>query len=177
MLGTDVRALLEQYTPSDGRESAFLERMIELTQHPAPFARTSFHPGHFTASAFVLTPERDALLLVFHKKLKRWLQPGGHIEDADETLVDAARREVHEETGIEVVASLSVGLFDIDVHPIPAFGAELAHEHFDLRVEFIASHREIEQSHEVEGARWVPIGEVPDVTTDESVMRAVRKLY
>ena len=45
-----------------------------------PFSREHYVPGHFTASAFVLSPTRDMLLLVFHGKLHRWLQPGGHID-------------------------------------------------------------------------------------------------
>jgi 8-oxo-dGTP pyrophosphatase MutT (NUDIX family) len=176
MLAADVRVLVERFAPSDAREAGFRERMLALTTHAAPFARTSFDPGHFTASAFVLSPERDALALIFHKKLRLWLQPGGHVEASDATVADAARREVVEETGLDGLVLASDGLFDIDVHAIPAHGAESAHEHFDLRVLFVAKHARLRASEEVEGARWVPLGDVAAITTDESVQRAVRKI-
>jgi len=56
---------------------------------------------HFCASAFVINPYTKKILLVMHKKNKRWTQPGGHIED-DETPEEAALREVYEETGLRV---------------------------------------------------------------------------
>ena len=56
---------------------------------------------HFCASAFVIDPYTKKILLIKHKKNKRWTQPGGHIED-DETPEEAALREVYEETGLRV---------------------------------------------------------------------------
>ena len=56
---------------------------------------------HFCASAFIIDPYTKKILLIKHKKNKRWTQPGGHIED-DETPEEAALREVYEETGLHV---------------------------------------------------------------------------
>lgn len=56
---------------------------------------------HFCASVFVVDPESKKILLIMHRKNKRWTQPGGHIED-DETPEECALREVYEETGIKV---------------------------------------------------------------------------
>ena len=56
---------------------------------------------HFCASAFVIDPNTKRILLVKHKKNRRWTQPGGHIE-GNETPEEAALREVYEETGIHV---------------------------------------------------------------------------
>lgn len=56
---------------------------------------------HFCASAFVINPTDKKILLVKHKKNRRWTQPGGHIEN-DETPEEAALREVYEETGIKI---------------------------------------------------------------------------
>ena len=61
----NLRFLLETHTPRDALESAHLTRMVELCESIAdPLSRSSFEPGHFTASAFILSPERDALLLI-----------------------------------------------------------------------------------------------------------------
>ena len=56
---------------------------------------------HFCASAFIINPYNKKILLVKHKKNRRWTQPGGHIED-DETPEETALREVYEETGLRV---------------------------------------------------------------------------
>jgi 8-oxo-dGTP pyrophosphatase MutT (NUDIX family) len=174
----DLRELLEAYAPSDARETLFRARMLELADTPRPFDRSSFEPGHFTASAFIISPERDALLLVHHKKLGLWLQPGGHIDPSDASALEAARREVMEEVGVRELrlASHDRALFDIDIHPIPAHGREPAHEHFDLRFLFVAEHRGFSASEEVAAARWVPLGELDAITQDASVRRATGKI-
>jgi 8-oxo-dGTP pyrophosphatase MutT (NUDIX family) len=152
--------------------------MKRLLDGPGPFSRSSYDPGHFTASAFVLSPERDSLLLIFHAKLGLWLQPGGHVEPADVSVLDAARREVAEEVGLsELTAQPSPpALFDVDIHRIPARPKEPTHDHFDLRFLFVASTRAVRPNDEVKAAQWVPLENVENVTTDRSVTRAVEKL-
>lgn len=55
---------------------------------------------HFTATAFVID-SKNRVLLLWHKRLGRWMPPGGHVDD-DETPEDAARRECKEETNLDV---------------------------------------------------------------------------
>ena len=176
MLADTIRAALVDYVPSDDRERVFREHMLALCDAPEPFSRSAFVPGHFTASAFVLSPDRRRLLVVYHRKLERWLQPGGHIEPTDASIVDAARREVEEETGVRGTVAVSSGVFDIDVHDIPARRDEAAHEHFDLRVLLVAPDVAVVANDEVAAIRWVELSEIRNLGTDESVLRAVRKL-
>lgn len=154
-----------------------VRRMLELLERPGePFARHHLAPGHFTASAFVLCPERRRVLLIHHQKLGRWLQPGGHVEPGDESLLDAARREVEEETGVSAGPVLGAGVFDVDIHPIPASPKETAHLHFDVRYAFVADRADLAASPEVLGARWVELGAVARLTREESVLRCTERL-
>ena len=174
----DLRDRLSRHAPADPREALFRDRMLALLGESGAFGREHFVPGHFTASAFVLSPERDALLLIFHKKLSLWLQPGGHVEPGDPSILAAARREVAEEVGLHdlVVVGEESALFDIDIHPIPARKDEPAHEHFDVRFLLQAASRAFSESDEVAGARWGPLAERAEATSDESVLRAARKI-
>jgi len=152
--------------------------MLELTRAESACERSHFAPGHFTASAFLLSPDRRDLLLIHHRKLGIWVQPGGHIDAEDADVESSARREVSEEVGLSDLDPL-VGehaIFDVDIHPIPARKLEPAHEHFDVRFAFAATSREFTRSEEVADARWVPLGELATLGTDESVLRAARKL-
>jgi len=171
-----ARAAIAGYRPDDARERGFQERMLQLLAMAAPTSRSHFIPGHLTASAFVLSPARDSLLLILHKKLGLWLQPGGHIEAGDESLAAAARREVAEELGLTLPASAEGAVFDLDIHGIPARPDEPAHEHFDVRFCFQAPTLDFATNDEVVAARWAPLAEIDQLTTDESVLRVARKL-
>src|SRR5436189_5409859 len=113
-----IREQLSGYQPIQARETAFVERMLELCRAEGACERSHFVPGHFTASAFVLSPDRRDLVLIHHKKLGIWVQPGGHVEPSDDDLLGAARREVLEEVGLAELESLSRDqgslLFDVD---------------------------------------------------------------
>ena len=166
-----LRLDLVHYRPEGDREA--LDRIDSLIdeQGMAALERTTFHPGHLTASGFVLSPDRAKTLLIFHRKLQLWLQPGGHIEPEDVDLEASCRREIEEETG--VVDLVSLGLFDLDVHDIPERPGEPAHSHFDVRYAFVAASEDAYAGDGAEDFSWVGL----DATVfDESVSRPLRKL-
>ena len=170
---SDLQALVELHTPRGDDASTLRARRL-LDSDVPPWERTSFVPGHFTASGFVASPDHSGLLLIHHARLRRWLQPGGHIEPEDETVEDAARREVLEETGLVGVERVGSGILRIDAHPIPPRGDEPAHTHFDLAVGFVATTDEIGPISEVLDAAWVSFDALEH--TDSAVQLGAERL-
>jgi 8-oxo-dGTP pyrophosphatase MutT (NUDIX family) len=174
---TQLQRWLLAHRPNDADEHGHRDRMLELLQARGDvFARRHFTPGHFTASGFVVAPAGDALLLVRHPKLGRWLQPGGHVENGDADLLEAARRELLEEVGLRDLPLARDGIFDLDIHLIPARGAEPAHEHFDVRFLFRGASLQLPARDEAAEVRWFPRAELAAGAGDQSVLRALRKL-
>src|SRR5690242_17595784 len=102
LLAAKVRELVYSMNdPADGELVKSRDLVLHILDHtPAPFSRDQFAPGHITCTGLVLAPGGDAILVVHHRRLDRWLLPGGHVEPEDITIADAARREVVEETGV-----------------------------------------------------------------------------
>jgi 8-oxo-dGTP pyrophosphatase MutT (NUDIX family) len=178
-----LRSLLEALEPADAIELEHKTRIVQLlSESEAPFSRAQFVPGHVTASGFIVNQTRDAVLLILHAKLGLWLQPGGHVEAEDADVARAAEREIQEEVGLTQITSH--GVLDVDVHRIPAYASQPAHEHFDVRFWFTAQCGHVVAGSDARAARWVSIAELlqPHASAssafphDESVLRAVRKL-
>jgi 8-oxo-dGTP pyrophosphatase MutT (NUDIX family) len=150
-------------------------RMCALLRDSANcFQRTSF-PAHFTGSALVVNANGSRVLLHHHRKLGRWLQFGGHC-DGDEDILRVARREALEESGIQGLIVASERPFDLDIHEIPAHGADPVHFHYDVRFMLIAPESAApvlsEESHDL---RWFTAGETAALPLDESLRRMIRK--
>jgi len=129
--------------------------------HPDALRR-SHGPAHVTASGVVLDPAGTATLLVLHRKVGLWLQPGGHVDDEDACLAGAARREATEETGVPglVVDPVPVAL---DRHPAPC-GAE---EHLDVQFLLVAPAAAVPvTSAESSDVRWWPAHALPEQRVD-----------
>lgn len=159
-----VSSLLLEFRPRDDGEA---DKSRELTLalldwSPDPFSRNVFTPGHITCTGVVLSPDRNAVLLVHHKRLGRWLLPGGHVEPEDEVASDTAHREVLEETGAHL-AERTPHLVGCDVHPIPARGREPLHLHHDLIFTFHARSMRSGCSPESRAVVWRPVRQTTDL--------------
>jgi 8-oxo-dGTP pyrophosphatase MutT (NUDIX family) len=141
---------------SDGEASKSRELILLLLEHvPNAFSRDNFTPGHITCSGLVLAPDGERLLLVHHRRLDRWLLPGGHVEPDDSTISDAARREVLEETGAILVPDPPIDpLVSVDVHGIPAHRRDPYHLHHDLTFFFQAVSEGFRVSEESRAVVW-----------------------
>ena len=160
---------------SDVASPSVVGRALELVETGDPTNRDRFSPGHFTASGLVASPDGSSLLLIHHRRLDRWLQPGGHIDPEDTSPIAAAAREVLEETGI-TTEPIFPDLVDLDIHSIPPRAPEPAHEHFDLRFALRALDADVIADDEVNDAVWVPWSQIESYAVDDSVIRGAAGL-
>lgn len=148
-------------------------RVLALCDAPAdPLDRATL-PDHLTASAVVVAAGRGALLL-HHRKLGRWFQPGGHV-DGDGNLLAAACREAAEETGLADLRPVLPAV-DLDVHDVPYPDGSF-HVHHDLRFLLLAPADAVEvHNDESIGATWVTgDADLDALDADASTRRLVHR--
>jgi 8-oxo-dGTP pyrophosphatase MutT (NUDIX family) len=174
-----VRLLLDRYAQEfhvPESEHALLRRQIAVGDDI--HSRRTF-PGHVTTSALILDRDGRRTLLIHHRALGRWLQPGGHYEPPEE-LAGSALREAAEETGLSGLAvdpwHEDSGLpVDIDSHRIPARPerGEPEHWHHDIRfvVRAQGSAGLRPDAAEVHGAEWRGLSDLEEIAP-----RAVRNM-
>ncbi|VAW88031.1 Adenosylhomocysteinase [hydrothermal vent metagenome] len=171
----DVATLLQSHQPASEKEKKDTKRTIEFVQSTSRFWQRNTLPGHLTASAWVVDMTYCHAVLVHHKKLNQWFQPGGHIEN-DSDILAAAKREAIEETGIKQLKVASTHIFDIDVHLIPEKKSMPQHWHFDIRFAFLVDVAiQLQVSDESHDVRWVLLTDLTKLNNDASITRMVEK--
>ncbi len=147
---------------------------IFLHTHADAFERSN-PMGHFTGSAWLASADGQRVLLMHHRKLDRWLQPGGHA-DGDADLAHVALREAQEETGL-VDLRVEGDIFDIDRHRIPARMNEPEHWHYDVRyVARAVADERFAVNQESRALAWRSVADVAaDENLDDSLRRMARK--
>lgn len=154
-----VRRLLLDNQHVPGLAPEVVQLFLDFAASSADCCKRQHPPGHFTGSALVLSGDGQRTLLTHHRKLDRWLQPGGHA-DGDGDLRAVALREAEEETGLTGLR-VERTILELDRHWIPERIGEPGHWHYDVcflvhavkREEFVMSNESIE-------LRWWQIGVV-----------------
>ncbi len=130
-LHTSAAAELRAWSPSAAAQAELRDAFLDHLEAHADGVWRTCAPAHLTASAVILDPVQRAILLVLHRKVGRWLQPGGHCEVRDANLGAAALREGSEESGVDGLV-LVPGILHVDRHPAPC-NPGVVDEHFDVR--------------------------------------------
>lgn len=172
-----IRITVGGYLDAHPEEKSGLAAVLDLLDAGADLTSRKEFRGHVTAGA-ILADQAGRILHIRHRALDKWLLPGGHLEPQDATLLNAALRELAEETGIaaDAVTSADDQPIHIDVHPIPANDAkdEPDHQHIDFRFFFRTSADIAKlQTEEVTDAAWRDI----DTIGDEILRRRVTEIW
>jgi 8-oxo-dGTP pyrophosphatase MutT (NUDIX family) len=143
---------------------------------------------HYTASVFIFTNQLPAkVLLIHHKKFNKWMQPGGHQEEY-ENPVEAAIREVKEETGLDITPYLA-NSHPIDDHasliPQPAYLLECLipkhgkePEHYHLEQSYVVRIPDLpipKKAHDEHGAKWLQAEELDGLDMFPNVRMIVQQ--
>lgn len=146
----------------------------------------------FVTSVYIL--QEQQVLLIFHKKLGKWLPPGGHVEP-NEIPPEAAKREALEETGLEIglysqenvwVARWNANSFERPylclLEEIPAYKEHPAHQHIDfIYLGYPLSGMVKENPQETQGIRWFSLHEIEELEADREIFAetqvVLRKIF
>lgn len=173
----DISRVLAAYLERYPEEAALLSEAVQLLSQGEGFASRRTFPMHVTAGA-LLVRDNAEVLLVEHRAYGITLQPGGHVEPDDAALIDAAVRELAEETGVDPDAVFPVSQVPayVEFGRVPARPnkQEPEHYHLDFGYAFTTSRADVGciQESEVTGAAWYPLAKAQRLVGDR-IARAV----
>lgn len=142
MLKEQVIKILDNYLKIYPNEEKRQERFINyLKNHNSKEIRDwNNFDGHIVVGSFIYAKKENKFLFLYHKDLKMYLYPGGHIDREDKTILDAALREATEETGLDnfkVLHNTKNELIPLDIDTqFIEYNERLAlpsHYHYDFR--------------------------------------------
>jgi len=173
----DLLSRLKAYRTPFMEEAAMVRRTLQFVrEHINCFDRALLH-GHVTGSAWVLNPARTHTLMMHHRKIGLWLQPGGHA-DGNPDIQQVVLKETSEESGIPLpkISLVDEDIFDVDIHTVYPSEHDDRHEHFDVRflVE-IDDHLEIPGNSESHQIGWIALDEVSHFNNALSLRRMIQK--
>jgi 8-oxo-dGTP pyrophosphatase MutT (NUDIX family) len=164
--------VLSTWAPADRGDESLRHTMLAFLGSAPRGCLREHEPGHLTASALVLDESGANVLLTLHPRVGRWIQLGGHCEESDETVLDAALREATEESGI---AGLRVdsGLLSAHTHPITC-SLGVPTRHLDLQfLVWAPDDAAVVRSVESVDLAWWPLDGLPAGAEHETLDRLI----
>jgi len=186
-----VLTLYKQYVDVFPQEIAALQplrRQLDAKGEEGITDRKTFDTGHLTAATIVVSLPSRKVLLIDHAVLRMSVQPGGHIEPEDESILAAAYRECREEAGLPADVLTYIPLseqnpelpFDMQVYDVPANSAknEPRHQHFDCRYLFtVPDGTEVRANNlEVTNPQWIAFATFAENTDFSQAAEKIQKL-
>lgn len=183
---TRIKSIITQYLKESPDEHDRLTQLRDLLEHcpnDEDLLSRKNYVGHITVSGFVVSRCRTKVLRLNHKKLGIYLQPGGHFQSGDPSLLDAARRKIAEEAGLSSLDYLASHFedeipIDIDTHYINATDSEPRHFHHDFRYLFLCEDKECKvviNEEKFQDYKWGDINELLRMQTFSTLKQKIEK--
>lgn len=175
-----LREQLLAYRPYNEQEAADRDVMLSYMQIlPAPFERNPV--AHFTASAWIVNPDRTKILMAYHNIFDSWAWLGGHA-DGEEDLLRVCLREVREESGLCGARAVSPGIYSLEILDVKSHRKRgryvPAHVHWNVTYLIEADEREDVhcKPDENSAVRWFGTDEALRAVREEQMKPIYRKL-
>lgn len=166
-----LKQQIEDFVPFNEQEENDKKVMLQyLNQFDNVLTRQNEF-GHFTASSWVINPERTKVLMIYHNIYQSWAWTGGHA-DGEEDLLNVAVRELKEETGIEKVTILTPSIFSLEIVCVNGHvkKGKFVSSHVHLNAGFLMEVDETEilkiKPDENSGVKWIPIEEIEQESSE-----------
>ena len=173
---------LSAYTPCCEQEAADRELMLRyLKQFPHDILTRDNPMAHITASAWVVTPKRDQVLMVYHNIYNSWSWTGGHA-DGESDLLGVALREVSEETGLTNIRPVTEDIWSLEILSVAAHTrrGKFVSAHLHLNVTYLIEAEETDtlsvNPDENSAVRWFHADEVVERSNEPEMRVIYRKL-
>jgi len=161
----DLRQQIEAFVPGNAQEAADRQLLLQRLEEPGVFTRENL-AGHFTASGWVVSPDRGSVLMIYHNIYDSWSWMGGHA-DGETDLRAVAEREVREESGIRELELLKEGIFSLEVLTVDGHEKRgkyvSSHLHYNVTYLFQADTNQQTASNPEEnsGVQWIRVADLP----------------
>lgn len=183
-----IKEILEKYLtmfPEEQNRQEILLEYLKNNNEKQVIDWNNFN-GHIVASGFIYAIRESKFLVLYHKDLNMYLYPGGHINIDDKNPLEAAIREVKEETGLikfEQFETCNDKLvpIDIDTHEI-GYNERLnlpKHHHFDFRYLFMVdSITDINLDKEEHSSyKWISVNELAEDENYGKILDKFERLF
>ena len=141
-----IRAI-EKYRPWNQQEQQDQAELLRRLKSGEPLLGRENCSAHFTASAWVVSPQRDQVLMAYHNLYDSWAWLGGHA-DGEADLLSVAMREVREESGLVDVRPVLEDIFSLELLSVSG------HE---KRGEYVPSHLHFNVTYLLEADPKAPV--------------------
>ena len=172
-----LREQLEAFVPGNEQEETDRLLLLELLSQPKVFTREN-GTGHFSASGWVVSPDRRKVLMVYHNIYNSWSWMGGHA-DGDMDLQAVAEREIREESGIQNLRLLTPGIFSAEILTVDGHEKRgkyvSSHLHYNVTYLFEADTQQETalKPDENSGVQWIPVEDLPKMVSEPWFMERI----